>query len=273
MPESLQPLPLVEMPAALARSVEYVFCDIDDTLTLNGRLPAIAYAGMEALANAGIKVIPVTGRPAGWCDMIARFWPVAGVIGENGAFYFRFDHDRREMRRVHARTEAQRREDEGRLARIAAEVLANVPGCAIAADQGFRLCDLAIDFAEDVGPLDDEAIAAICETFERHGATAKVSSIHVNGWYGDHDKRTMCERFVMAELGLTFAEAVRRSAFIGDSPNDEPMFGSFPCSVGVANLKRFLGGLTHRPGFMTTAPGGLGFREFADVLLAARIAT
>ena len=264
------PQPLETMPHATAAAVEVLFTDIDDTLTLDGRLPAVAYAALEALEAAGIAVVPVTGRPAGWCDLIARLWPVAAVVGENGAFYYRYDRRARRMERVYVKSPEARAADRQQLDLILKEVLATVPGAALAADQAGRDCDLAIDFAEDVGPLDAAAVRAIVATFERHGAIAKVSSIHVNGWFGAYDKQSMCERLLIEQFGTSREAMGERAAFIGDSPNDAPMFGSFPCSIGVANLERFFDVLDAYPRWMTRRPGGLGFRELAERLLAAR---
>lgn len=264
------PAPLATMPAATAAAVELLFTDIDDTLTLDGRLPSVAYTALEALEDAGIKVVPVTGRPAGWCDLIARLWPVLAVVGENGAFYYRYHRDARRMHRVYVKDKNERAADRANLDKILAEVLAEVPGSALAADQAGRDCDLAIDFAEDVGPLGDDAVRAITAVFVRHGAVAKVSSIHVNGWFGSYDKRSMCERLLVDELGTSREAMGERAAFIGDSPNDAPMFGSFPCSIGVANLERFFNTLDAYPRWITRQPGGLGFRELADCLLDAR---
>lgn len=268
----MQPLPqpLANMPAPVARAIEVLFTDIDDTLTIDGRLPAVAYAAVEELEAAGIAVVPVTGRPAGWCDMIARLWPVVAVVGENGAFYYAYERATRRMHRVYVKDAAARALDRRRLDVILAEVLAEVPGAALAADQAGRDCDLAIDFAEDVPPLDSAAVRRIVAVFERHGAVAKVSSIHVNGWFGAYDKRSMCERVLIEQFHTTREALGERAAFIGDSPNDAPMFGSFACSVGVANLKQFFDSLEAYPRWITRQAGGLGFREFADRLLAAR---
>lgn len=264
------PRPLDTMPSATAAAVTLLFTDIDDTLTLDGRLPARAYEALELLEAAGIDVVPVTGRPAGWCDLIARLWPVTAVVGENGAFYYRYDRKARQMRRVYVKPADERAADKQRLAVIGDAVLDAVPGTAIAADQAGRDCDLAIDFAEDVGPLDAAAIRRIVAIFEHHGAVAKVSSIHVNGWFGAYDKRSMCERLLVEHFATTREAMGERAAFIGDSPNDAPMFACFPCSIGVANLERFFDLLTAYPRWITRQPGGLGFREFADRLLAAR---
>ena len=78
--------PLSAMPFATRAEIRCVFTDIDDTITTEGRLPAAAYAALERLSDAGLVVVPITGRPAGWCDMVARFWPVAGVVGETAHF-------------------------------------------------------------------------------------------------------------------------------------------------------------------------------------------
>jgi HAD superfamily hydrolase (TIGR01484 family) len=268
----MQPLPqpLETMPASVARGVAVLFTDIDDTLTLDGRLPATAYAALEALEGAGIAVVPVTGRPAGWCDLIARLWPVAAVVGENGAFYYAYDRSARRMVRVYVKDAAERAADRQRLKTILDEVLDAVPGAALAADQAGRDCDLAIDFAEDVGPLDDSSVRRIVAVFEQHGAVAKVSSIHVNGWFGSYDKRSMCERLLVERFDTSREALGERAAFIGDSPNDAPMFRSFPCSIGVANLQRFFDALEAYPRWITRQNGGLGFRELADRLLAAR---
>jgi HAD superfamily hydrolase (TIGR01484 family) len=258
-----------EWPEADRRRVEFVLTDIDDTLTLHGRLPAVAYAAMERLAAAGYKVIPITGRPAGWCDHIARIWPVDGVVGENGALWFRHDPERRKLVRRFLVDDATRGANRAKLEALAAKILAEVPGCALASDQLYREADLAIDFCEDVTPLSDAEVARIVRLFEEAGCTAKVSSIHVNGWFGQYDKLTMTRLLMREVFDVELDTALERFVFVGDSPNDQPMFAHFPNSVGVANLRRFLPTLTHRPRWLTDAEGGHGFAELADALLAA----
>lgn len=260
--------PLSDMPDP-AR-VCAVFADIDDTLTHEGRLPAASYAALERLHAAGFLVAPITGRPAGWCDMIARFWPVHGVVGENGAFYFAYDPAARRMRRVFAADAAERAANRRRLGRIEARVLAEVPGAAVSADQPYREADLAIDFCEDVPPLGREAVLRIKAIFEQEGAEAKVSSIHVNGWFGRYDKLSMARRFAAEVAGLDIDRDRDRIVFVGDSPNDAPMFGFFPLSCGVSNVRAFAGTMEAEPAFVTAGPGGEGFVEVAERLLRAR---
>ena len=261
------PAPLAILPAAVRMRVRFVLTDIDDTLTTAGALTAAAYSALERLSRAGLHVIPVTGRPAGWCDMIARFWPVDAVVGENGAFYFRYDRVRRAMTRRFWLADKERAAAREHLDRLAAQILAAVPGAAIAADQPYRVADLAIDYCEDCGPLPPQAVARIVELMQEAGAQAKVSSIHINGWFGDWDKLAMTQRLFGEAYGLDLAARNEPVAFIGDSPNDELMFGCFRESVAVANIRPFLTQLRHRPAYIANGEAGTGFVEFAGMLL------
>ncbi len=245
--------------------IEYLFTDIDDTLTDQGQLHADAYQALWDLSQNGIAVVPVTGRPAGWCEMIARFWPVQGVVGENGAFYFRYHQ--KKMHRYFIKEEAERLQNRKKLDQIANEILKQVPGSAVASDQFCRLMDLAIDFCEDVTPLPATDVQKIVKIFEAHGATAKISSIHVNGWFGSYDKLSMCQIFAEKELGFHLSEKQEHIAFSGDSPNDEPMFAYFKNSFAVANIKKFTSLLKNQPQFIAASEGGKGFVEIAAALL------
>jgi len=260
---------LAEFPPASRRAIRGVLFDIDDTLTTEGRLTAWAYAAMERLQHAGLLAIPITGRPAGWCDHIARMWPVDGVVGENGAFWFRYDHAARRMRRRYLDDDAVRACHREKLSAIAADVLAAVPGCAVAADQRYRETDLAIDFCEDVPRLPRAAVDQIVERMHAHGLTAKVSSIHVNGWFGAYDKLGMTKRLMREAFGVDLDAARAGYVFAGDSPNDAPMFEYFANAVGVANIHDFGLLITHWPAYVSTQRGGAGFGEIVDAVLAA----
>ena len=157
---------------------------------------------MERLKAAGIPTIPITGRPAGWCDHIARMWPVEGLVGENGAFYFRYDESQKKMLRRYFKSGEQRAADRRRLENLKQQILQKIPGCRVSADQAYREADLAIDYCEDIQRLPQKDIDAIVACFAGAGARAKVSSIHVNGWFGDYDKLTM--------TGILFEEAFDR---------------------------------------------------------------
>ena len=258
------------MTLTTAGNVRVVLCDLDDTLTTDGRLLGSAYQAVEDLSNAGISVAPITGRPAGWCDMIARFWPVQGVVGENGAFYYSYNGELRKMtRRYHPALDRYRR-DPARFDRIRARIENEVPGASISSDQPFRIADLAVDFREDVAPLNQGEVDRIKRIFEEEGAIAKISSIHVNGWFGRYDKLTMSRMFAADVLGIDIDKSNPEFVFVGDSPNDAPMFDFFDNSCGVANVRAFTDRLPAVPKWISRSAGGEGFREIADHLLLAR---
>lgn len=246
-------------------SLKFLFTDIDDTLTDDGQLHASAYMALSQLSSAGVHVVPVTGRPAGWCEMIARQWPVEGVIGENGAFYFRYKNQK--MNRYFATDESTRLTNQKKLNEIREEVLKKIPGAAIASDQFCRLFDLAIDFCEDVPALSQSEIKKIVSIFNENGAQAKVSSIHVNGWFGDYDKLTMVLQYLKIEWSIEPDQAKLIAGFSGDSPNDEPMFAFFPHSFGVANIINFIDALKSPPTFVANKRGGEGFVEIAAQII------
>jgi HAD superfamily hydrolase (TIGR01484 family) len=262
--------PLSNFTAEARAGLRGVLFDIDDTLTTEGRLTPGAYSAVARLHAAGLLVAPITGRPAGWCDHIARMWPVDAVVGENGAFYFRYDAKRKKFIKRFVSNYEERVENRRRLDRLRVEILAAVPGAAVASDQLYREADLAIDFCEDVAPLPQSDIARIVDIFEAAGAVAKVSSIHVNGWFGDYDKLTTTRIMLQECFGIDLEAEKERFVFAGDSPNDAPMFAAFPNAVGVANLRDFEDRLPAAPSFITEARSGAGFAELADLLLEAR---
>jgi len=264
------PRPLAELPPRVAAGIHTVLTDIDDTLTTAGRLTSAAYAALDTLHCAGLRVIPVTGRPAGWCDHIARMWPVDGVVGENGAFYMWHDQAAGRLRTRHLLDAAQRQALAERLAAVRDRVLREVPGCAVASDQFCRLYDLAIDFCEDVAPLPDADIDRITTLMRGAGMTAKVSSIHVNGWFGLWNKLATTRLMLAERFGVDLDAQRPRIVFAGDSPNDEPMFAHFPNAVGVANVLDARERMSALPAWITPSRAGAGFVELADALLAAR---
>ena len=239
--------------------------DLDDTLTTEGRLTAEAYAALERLRAAGRLAVAVTGRPAGWCDHIARMWPVDAVVGENGAFYFRYADGRLYKRYQDPAPERAARR--ARLGAIAERILREVPGCALASDQAYRETDLAIDYCEDVPRLPLAQAERIAALMREAGLTAKVSSIHVNGWFGGYDKLAMAKTLFAEAVGTDLDAANLRYAYAGDSPNDAPMFGYFHNSVGVANVARFAGHLAASPKYVTRGASGAGFAELVRHLL------
>lgn len=252
--------------AEFAHKIKFLLTDIDDTITTNGQLSSESYSAISKLKQHGITVIPVTGRPAGWCDMIARFWPIDAVIGENGGLYYRY-HDKK-MQRWNFSDEKTLSENQKKLQIIAAEIKRKIPNAAISADQFCRIYDLAIDFCEDIPRLTDSEIKQIVDVFHAHGATAKVSSIHVNGWFGDFNKVTTAKLLLQKEFGLTEVQILEQCAYVGDSPNDEPLFESFRHTFGVANVRNFSSQMKHLPAYVSPAESGHGFCEIVDKIIS-----
>ena len=228
--------PIDGFPISERYKVRVVLIDTDDTLTESGHLPAFAHQALEDQQKVGLIVIPVTGRPAGWFDMIARQWPVDGVVEENGAFYFRYRQLACRMFRKYMKSSTARADDCEKLNTLQSQIISEVLGAAIASDQAYSEVDLAIDFVEDVPLLPTSAVSRIVEIFEQQGATAKVCSIHVKGWFGGYDKLTTTLRMLFDEFGIDIGANRETIVFAGDSPNDAPMFDYFSNSVGVANV-------------------------------------
>lgn len=253
-----------DFPEEAAKTLDFVLCDIDDTITTDGKLTAKAYQSLWDLKEAGIGVIPVTGRPAGWCDMIVRQWPVTAVVGENGAFVYYF-----EQKQLKTYTHPNTVENpEDKLKVVWEQVKAKFPAARVSKDQFCRKYDLAIDFAEDPPFLGYKVAEEIKELCISLGAEAKVSSIHVNTWFGSYDKVSMTQLFFRNILGRESPE--KQCLFFGDSPNDEPMFQFFPYSCAVENILPFQESLTYLPTYLAPGQSGEGFSKAVEILLEKR---
>jgi len=267
-----------------ASGIRYVLMDIDDTLTKNGKLPVSSYQALWELKEAGYIVIPVTGRPAGWCNCIVRQWPVDAVIGENGALVFREDpanenlvneghgRDVPPVLRTFYHPDAIKN-DHPVLQKIRKRALAEVPGLRDAKDQFARLFDIALDFAEEDPVLPLSAAEKVQAIALEEGAKAKISSIHVNIWMGNYTKLSMAEKFLSMQYGWDPENEshLKQVLFAGDSPNDEPMFARFPLSCAVANISRYSGLLTHYPAFVSSQECGDGFAEIVSAIITKKI--
>ncbi len=249
--------------------IELICSDVDDTITSDGKLLPEAYEALWRARRAGIKTILVTGRPAGWADQMARFWPVDGVVAENGALFFYLDNSviPAKMKKLFVADLSELSKSRNKLKKIEEEVLKQVPGAKVAFDQSFRMFDLAIDFAEDVTPLSKDEISSICKVFEKHGASYKVSSIHVNGWFGDFNKWDGLKLGYRTLFGKELVDGLDSAIYCGDSPNDVPLFQKFTHSYGVSNISVFLPELTYPPKIIGSRPGGLGFVDLVDALI------
>jgi len=249
-------LPITNLTETDAKGIRFVLTDIDDTLTKDGHLLPEAYSALWDLRKAGVKVIPVTGRPAGWCDLIIRQWPVDAVVGENGAFVYYFEDNQLKTFTHPSIAKVNIKE---KLSVVEQAVLSEIPGTRVAKDQFSRLYDLAIDFAEDPPILGLDVAEDIKKACERFGAIAKISSIHVNTWFGDYDKLSMVQLFL--EERYSIVEPKDQVLYFGDSPNDEPMFGYFKYGCGVANIQDYLHLMKDQPNYLCSKDFGLGFAE------------
>ncbi|MGQ0710052.1 MAG: HAD family hydrolase [Rhodoferax sp.] len=280
------PLPLSAWPAQERRALVGVFTDIDDTLTTHGELTADARGALHALRQVGVRVVPITGRPLGWCAPFLaadnpQRWPVDAIVAENGAAAWVLPHLWKEigtqpawnkgslLQKLYQLDAPTRAAQYQRLQAVAAQVEAALPGVRRSRDSDGRETDIAFDYAEfDQHP--PETVQAVLALLRAQGLHTAVSSIHIHGCVQAFDKwsgacwivRTLLQRELGAEL--------ERWAFVGDSGNDQPMFAHFAHSVGVANIAAVLPTLTHRPRYLCRGARGAGFAELAQAIVEAR---
>lgn len=243
-----------------------VLTDIDDTLTRDGAIEPSALEALRGLAHAGVSVIAITGRPAGWSESFALDWPVAAIVAENGGVMLRRGAEG-SLRHDFMQTPAERAINFDRLQACATAVLREVSGTTLAQDSPGRLTDIAVDHSE-FAHLSAAQIDAVVQVMRAHGLTATVSSIHINGWIGSHSKWTAAEWAVGEVTGQVFAPG--DWLYVGDSTNDQLMFERMPLSVGVANIARFWNELRVKPSYVTAGERGEGFAQVAAAIQAAR---
>jgi HAD superfamily hydrolase (TIGR01484 family) len=258
----MQALELARWPDEERRRIRGVLTDIDDTLTTEGAVTPDVLQALQALQGAGLRVVPVTGRPIGWSAPFARQWPVDAIVAENGAVAW-VDHG---SRKIYQQDEATRVRNARHLQAVAARVLREVPGTVLAQDSAGRETDIAVDHSE-FAHLPATAIERVVALMRSEGLQATVSSIHVNGWIGEHDKLSGARWIVRELYGRDLDAELDQWVYIGDSTNDQRMFEHFGNSVGVANLRRFADQLTHWPRYLTQGERGAGFAELTRALL------
>lgn len=263
----LKPAPLAAAPRTALAAVRGVLTDIDDTLTRDGAIEGVALAALHALADAGLPVVAITGRPLGWSEPFAAAWPVRAIVAENGAVALLREGSALQTEFVQDAT--TRAANAQRLQAVAAQIVADVPGAVLARDSAGRATDIAIDHSEFT-TLPQAAIDQVVATMRAAGLEATVSSIHINGWIGSHSKWTGAQWIVQRLLGIDLAADRGRWLYVGDSMNDQVVFEQLPLTVGVANLRRFAAQLHSWPAYLTRAERGEGFAEVARALLLAR---
>ncbi len=282
--------PLSAWPLEDRHQLVGVFTDIDDTLTTQGAITPDALQALADLKAAGLHVIAITGRPIGWCAPFAKGdaaqgiapWPVDAIVAENGAVAFITNHlcqidlqpidDKGEqLSKIYQQSEATRALNVTRMQQVAAQVLREVPGASLSQDAAGRETDIAIDHSEFTH-LQPDQINQVVAIMRASGMVATVSSIHINGWFGAHNKLEGARWIVRELFDRTLDAELTQWAYVGDSTNDQVMFEHFSQSLGVANIRRFEAELTHLPRFVTARERGAGFAEVAQAILQARAA-
>ena len=260
--------PLALWPAAARARIHGVLTDIDDTLTTDGAITPDALDALHRLRAAGLPVFAITGRPAGWSEAFALAWPVDAIVAENGAVAL-WRGASGELCRNYLQDAATRAANFRQLQATAQRVLAELPQTRLATDSPGRETDIAIDHSE-FAQLDEADIARVVQLMKSEGLNATVSSIHINGWIGGHDKLAGARWIVQSRLGRALDGELDRWVYVGDSTNDARMFGHFPHSVGVANVARFWNALAHHPRYVAEGERGAGFTEVVDAVLNAQ---
>ena len=269
---------LSQWPLADRQRISGVFTDIDDTLTTDGTITPDALAAMHELEAAGFEIIAITGRPVGWSEPFVLDWPVNAIVAENGAVLLQNsyknslqpnEYGRGQLLKSYRQGDAVRAGNYARMQHVGQRVLREVPGALMAQDSAGRETDMAIDHSEFT-QLPPRKIAQVVAIMQAEGMTATVSSIHINGWFGAHNKLVGAIWATRELFHRSLELEIDRWTYVGDSTNDQLMFEAFPNSIGVANVQRFAAQLTHLPRYITQGKSGAGFAEVARVLLAAR---
>ena len=260
---------LSSWPQTAREKIVGVFTDIDDTLTTEGAITADALQALQNLRAAGLMVIPITGRPVGWSIPFAATWPVNAMVAENGAVALLHDASKNQVHKIYQQDLAVRTHNFQQMQRIAQKILKEIPGTVMAQDSPGRETDIAFDHSE-FHKLTNEQIQQVVQLLQQEGLTATVSSIHINAWFGSHNKWQGAQWVLKQLTGRDLKQELDQWVYVGDSTNDQIMFEHFTHSVGVANILRFKNELQHQPEFIATQERGAGFSEVVNTLLKSR---
>ena len=261
--------PLSSWPQTAREKIVGVFTDIDDTLTTEGAITSDAIQALQNLKAAGLMVIPITGRPVGWSFPFAATWPVNAMVAENGAVALWHDANKNQVHKIYQQDLAIRTQNFQQMQRIAQKILKEIPGTVLAQDSAGRETDIAFDHSE-FHKLTTEQIQQVVQLLQQEGLTAAVSSIHINAWFGSHNKWQGAQWILKQLTGRDLKQELDQWVYVGDSTNDQIMFEHFTHSVGVANILRFENELQHLPEYIATQERGAGFSEVVNTLLKSR---
>jgi HAD superfamily hydrolase (TIGR01484 family) len=276
-------LRLHDWPLEERRNIIGVFTDIDDTLTTNGNITSDALTALSNLKDAGLHVIPITGRPVGWSESFAQDWPVDALVAENGGVALVKNNIIQNignkpskpayllpnvLLKVYQNSAKIRTENSLKMAAIAALVTSKIAGVEVTKDSVGRETDLAFDYNEFAN-LSVDTVQQVVKLLQSLGMQTTISSIHIHGCFGHFDKWTGAQWIVRELFQRDLALELDKWVVVGDSGNDQCMFQHFEHSVGVANIQRFAPQLSHLPSYITRSERGAGFTEVANMLLKA----
>lgn len=244
--------------------VRALFSDVDGTMTTGERVDAATYAALEKLGEAGIPVIMVTGRPAGFGFAFMKMTGCLACVAENGGVTF--VREGRKVIKQYGVPAASLPEWRRRMSDAAVDVMSKVPGARLSSDSKYREVDLAIDWNEEV-QLSREDAETCVSILQKAGFAAVRSSVHVNFGPPHFDKLSACMQVVKRVLGGD-TNNLAPYVYVGDALNDAPMFEGFPTSVGVANIRTWWDELSHKPAYITERPEGAGLRELVEHVLS-----
>jgi hypothetical protein len=199
--------------------------------------------------------------------VLARQWPIAGAVTENGAVHV--VKDGHGIRRREACTDDERRRRSERLAALVEAVRGAVPEARLTDDVASRRADVTWDIGERV-TLDRVTVDRIAAVIVAHGARTTRSSVHIHATYDGDDKASGAVRFLFDQFGEDAGRALSRYAFAGDSLNDAPCFSAFHTTFGVANVARYASRLTRPPRYVAAGAMGEGFAEIGAAILRLR---
>ena len=258
--------PLSSWPIFERQKIVGVFTDIDDTLTTEGAITPDALQALHQLKAAGLMVIPITGRPVGWSIPFASTWPVDAIVAENGAVALLHNPATKQVKKIYQQDQTTRTHNFQEMHRIAQRMLQEIPGTVLAQDSSGRETDIAFDHSE-FHHLSPQQIEQVLQLLKQEGMTATVSSIHINAWFGDHNKWYGAQWLLKELTGRDLKQELDQWVYVGDSTNDQVIFENFTYSVGVANIRRFENELKHLPKYIASKERGAGFAELANALL------
>ena len=192
-------------------------------------------------------------------------WPVDAMVAENGAVALLHNAQTNQVSKIYQQDQAIRNHNFEQMQRIARKVLEEIPSTVMSQDSAGRETDIAFDHSE-FHQLSPQQIEQVLQLLKQEGMTATVSSIHINAWFGDHNKWHGAQWILKELTGRDLAQELDQWVYVGDSTNDQVMFEHFTHSVGVANIKRFENELQHLPKYIASKERGAGFAELANVL-------